>query len=68
MFTPEEVKVLEYAKDLSGYYEFGYGSEMNRHMQCSTVRDMVSRLESNADPRVTVYFAHSSALLLHLTG
>lgn len=68
MFTLDEIKVLEYAKDLSGYYEFGYGSDMNRHIQCSTVRDMVSHLESNNDPRVTVYFGHSSALLLHLTA
>lgn len=68
MFIPEEVKVLEYAKDLSGYYEFGYGSEMNRMIQCSTLRDMISHLESNVDPRVTVYFGHSSALLLHLTA
>lgn len=68
MFTPDEIKVLEYAKDLSGYYEFGYGSEMNRRIQCSTVRDMVSQLESNNEPRVTVYFGHSSALLLHLTA
>lgn len=68
MFTPYEVKVLEYAKDLSGYYEFGYGSDMNRRIQCSTVRDMVKHLAANSDPRVTVYFGHSSALLLHLTA
>lgn len=68
MFTPDEIKVLEYAKDLSGYYEFGYGSEMNRRIQCSTVRDMVLQLESNNVPRVAVYFGHSSALLLHLTA
>lgn len=60
--------MLEYAKDLSVYYEFGYGSDMNRRIQCSTVRDMVKHLASNSDPRVTVYFAHSSALLLHLTA
>lgn len=68
MFTPHEIKVLEYTKDLSGYYEFGYGFEMNRRIQCATVRDMNQHLESNDDPRVTVYFGHSSALLLHLTA
>lgn len=68
MFTPYEIKMIEYAKDLSGYYEFGYGSEMNRLIQCATVGDMNQHLESNTDPRVTVYFGHSSALLLHLTA
>lgn len=68
MFTPKELKVLEYAKDLTGYYEFGYGSEMNRNIQCSSVRDMVSHLEFSVDPRVTVYFGRSASLLLHLTA
>lgn len=44
-FMPDEVKTLEYTKDLSSYYEFGYGSEMNRYIQCSTVHDMVSQLD-----------------------
>lgn len=68
MFTTDELKVLEYAADLGSYYEYGHGSEMNRHIQCSTVRDMVLHLESDADPRVKIYFGHSSALLLHLTA
>lgn len=68
MFTAREIKVLEYAKDLTGFYEFGYGSEINRNIQCSSIRDMVSHLEFSVDPRVTVYFGQSSSLLLHLTA
>lgn len=60
--------MLEYANDLRKYYEFGYGSNMNRQIQCSSVRDMVSHLEFSVDPRVTIYFGHSSSLLLHLTA
>lgn len=60
--------MLEYANDLKSYYEFGHGSAMNREIQCSSVRDMVSHLEFSVDPRVTVYFGQSPSLLLHLTA
>lgn len=68
MLTPKEVKVLEYANDLRHYYEYGYGSDINRNIQCSSVRDMISHLEFSVDPRVTVYFVQSSSLLLLLTA
>lgn len=68
LFTSRELKVLEYANDLKHYYEFGYGSDINRQIQCSSVRDMVSHLEFSVDPRVTVYFGQSPSLLLHLTA
>lgn len=68
LFTSRELKVLEYANDLKNYYEFGYGSSINRQIQCASVRDMVSHLEFSVDPRVTAYFGHSSSLLLHLTA
>lgn len=60
--------MLEYAKDLINYYEYGYGSDINRRIHCSTVRDMVSHLEFTLDPSVTVYFGHAPSLLLHLTA
>lgn len=68
LFTSRELKVLEYVNDLRNYYEFGYGSDMNRQIQCASVRDMVSHLEFSVDPRVTVYFGQSPSLLLHLTA
>lgn len=68
LFTSRELKVLEYANDLRSYYEFGYGSNINRELQCSSVRDMVSHLEFSVDPRVTVYFGQTPSLLLHLTA
>lgn len=39
-----ELKVLEYANDLKSYYEFGYGSAMNREIQCASGNEVVDLL------------------------
>uniref|UniRef100_A0A1A9URP2 Multiple inositol polyphosphate phosphatase 1 n=1 Tax=Glossina austeni TaxID=7395 RepID=A0A1A9URP2_GLOAU len=61
-FTPPQVTVFEYAEDLKYYYKFGYGSDINAHLNCRIVQNMIEHLGSNALPNVQVFFAHSAGL------
>lgn len=68
IFTEQEILVLEYAKDISSYYECGHSHDLNKVVHGLSVRDMMLTLSSEKDPKVTAYFTHSSSLLLHLTA
>lgn len=72
MFTKDELLVLEYSNDLGSFTNYGPAPgkihEINRYVQCPSVRDMVQRLSSPGGPLVTTYFTHSPAMLLHLTA
>lgn len=64
--------MIEYAKDLISYSEDGPAPDpchqINKRVQCPSVRDMVQHLSASGGPRVTAYFSHSSGILLHLTA
>lgn len=63
-----QTKILEYKDDLNYFYKSSYGSEINKHIQCYTVNDMLKRLAIDDYPNVTAYFTHSAALQLFLTA
>lgn len=68
MFEKDELLVLEYSKDLKSYSANGPSDELNKIVQCPSVRDMVDKLSNHGGPKVTTYFTHSPAILLHLTA
>ncbi|RZF35964.1 hypothetical protein LSTR_LSTR005377 [Laodelphax striatellus] len=70
-FTTEELKLMEYSRDLWHYYKSGYGSELNYKIGCPAVRDMYERFErlANNEPEKNgvFYFTHSTAVNTVLT-
>lgn len=61
--------MLEYSKDLTIYSVCGpTDDELNYTVQCSSIRDMMEHLTKEDGPKVTAYFTHSHAILLHLTA
>lgn len=59
---------MEYRDDLVYFYKSSHGSKLNRNIKCAAIKDMLHRLDSHAGPKTTVYFSHSAALQLVLTG
>lgn len=59
---------MEYREDLTYFYKSSHGSKLNRNIKCAAIKDMLNRLDSHAGPKTTVYFSHSAALQLFLTG
>lgn len=45
-----------------------YGSGLNSNLACPLVVDMLSHLESQANPKVVAYFTHSATMQLLLTA
>lgn len=68
IFTEKELLVLEYAKDLNSFSENGPSHDLNKKVHCPSVLDMMKHLTQSNGPKVTTYFTHSPALLLHLTA
>lgn len=60
--------MLEYRDDIMYFYKSSHGSKLNRNIKCAAIKDMLKRLDDKAGPKTTVYFSHSSALQLLLTG
>ncbi|KAK1130113.1 hypothetical protein K0M31_019797 [Melipona bicolor] len=62
VFSKEELRVLEYREDLYYYYKAGYGREINAHLGCTLLQDMMNhfwKLEQNEDsnePNGVFYF------------
>lgn len=67
-FTPEHVKVLEYAEDLKYYYKAGYGYDLNEKLMCSTVQDLLQFIQRNDSRKVFAYFGHASGIQLLVTA
>ncbi|XP_050298334.1 multiple inositol polyphosphate phosphatase 1 [Anthonomus grandis grandis] len=44
-FTKEHLKLLEYAEDLKGYYNTGYGSPLAKYIGCGPIQDMFRKFE-----------------------
>lgn len=69
LFTTDQVKVFEYAKDMSEWYMSGSASSLNAHLACELVQDMFDKLlEAHRGPIVSAYFAHSTTFQLFLTA
>lgn len=68
MLAPSHVRLFEYYEDLSYYYKSSHGSEINKNIQCKTVKDLLERFEDGNVPEVTAYFTHSAAVQLFLTA
>lgn len=68
LLTPSQFRTLEYQKDLKYFYKSGHGSKLNKNIKCLAMNDMLDRLDSNTQPKTTVYFSHSAAILLFLTS
>lgn len=68
LFSEENLKVLEYIRDLHYYHIDGPAYEITRKVCCNTVDDMLNRLhpDSNQTP-FTFYFSHSGTILKLLT-
>lgn len=60
--------MMEYRDDLIYFYKSSHGSKLNRNIKCAAIKDMLDRLDSSSGPKTTVYFSHSAALQLFLTG
>lgn len=64
VLSQDNIKVLEYAKDLRYYWQDGYGHEITYKQACPAFRDMLNFLQSkNRFPRVIAYFTHSGTIL-----
>lgn len=59
---------MEYRDDLIYFYKSSHGSKLNQHIKCAAIKDMLTRFDSDVGPKTTVYFSHSAALQLFLTG
>lgn len=59
---------MEYHEDLVYFYKSSHGSKLNGNIKCAAIKDMLNRLDSDTGPKTTVYFSHSAALQLFLTG
>lgn len=59
---------MEYRDDLIYFYKSSHGSKLNRNVKCAAIKDMLHRLDNSSGPKTTVYFSHSAALQLFLTG
>lgn len=68
MLTSSQIQMMVYRDDLIYFYKSSHGSKLNRNIKCAAIKDMLNRLDSNVDPKTTVYFSHSAALQLFLTG
>lgn len=66
LFTLEQAKIFEYAKDIEEWNLGGSASTLNTRLSCFLMQDMLSKLESGK--QATAYFAHSTTLQLFLTG
>lgn len=60
--------MMEYRDDLIYFYKSSHGSKLNRNIMCAAIKDMLNHLNSDVGPPTTVYFSHSAALQLFLTG
>lgn len=68
LFTPSQMRILEYQRDLNYFYKSSHGSKSNKFIQCFAMEDMLNRLESDISPKTTVYFSHSASIQLFLTS
>ncbi|XP_033335973.2 multiple inositol polyphosphate phosphatase 1 [Megalopta genalis] len=63
VFNKEELRVLEYREDLYYYYKAGYGREINAHLGCTLLQDMMNHFwkvekdTESLEPKGVFYFS-----------
>lgn len=68
LLTSSQIQTMEHRDDLIYFYKSSHGSKLNRNIKCAAIKDMLNRLDSPTGPKTTVYFSHSAAVQLLLTG
>ncbi|XP_037906261.1 multiple inositol polyphosphate phosphatase 1-like [Hermetia illucens] len=68
VLTLDQVKIIEYDYDLFYQYKSGYGNDYNYNLPCEVMKDMLSRMAKDEEPRVTAYFSHSTFLQMFATA
>ncbi|XP_059615175.1 multiple inositol polyphosphate phosphatase 1-like [Phlebotomus argentipes] len=68
LFTPNDVKVLEYLHDLEEYYINGGASDINKSLANELLDNFLTHFMSNEDPKVVAFFTHSTTVELFLTA
>lgn len=60
----DQLRILEYKKDIYHYYTTAYGSEANRRMGCGALKNMITQLDTT---KATMFFGHQSIVKVFLT-
>lgn len=64
LFTDDELKILEYMRDLEYFWIDGPGFEITRKIACKTVEDMIAVLRpENIQAPHSFYFTHSGTMI-----
>ncbi|CAB3378908.1 Hypothetical predicted protein [Cloeon dipterum] len=68
LFTPDDLKLIEYAEDLRFYHNTGYGNSINSRIGCPLVKDMMYRFRNVANgvedqPSGVFYFTHLTSVM-----
>lgn len=68
LFTLDQVKIFEYAKDMEEWYLGGPSTTLNHRLACELVQDMLKKLDTLEGQTTIAYFSHSTTLQLFLTA
>lgn len=64
LFSDDELKVMEYMRDLEYFWVDGPGFKITRSIACKTVEDLISNLRpENTQAPHTFYFTHSGTMV-----
>lgn len=73
VFSKQELRILEYREDLDYYYKAGYGREINAHLGCPLLHDMMQHFwdlandQKSNEPTGIFYFSDIISLQNLLT-
>jgi multiple inositol-polyphosphate phosphatase/2,3-bisphosphoglycerate 3-phosphatase len=66
LLNKNEILELEYYNDLTDYYLFSYGSELNKKLGCSLISNIIKNIEDylngNSTLKADLKFAHAETL------
>ncbi|XP_054712174.1 multiple inositol polyphosphate phosphatase 1-like isoform X2 [Uloborus diversus] len=65
LFSPDELKVLEYAGDIDDYYKDAYGNEINPKQACPVadyVVDLFREYENVSNSKAVMQFSHAGGV------
>lgn len=80
IFSEEQIKLINFAKDLKYYYLNGYGTKLNQQVACPALKDFLSRAEDKINssqsssssykpsPKAVFYFSHSDGVMMLLSS
>ncbi|XP_046418310.1 multiple inositol polyphosphate phosphatase 1-like isoform X1 [Neodiprion fabricii] len=56
-------QVIEYARDLSYFWNDGYGFELNHRQACPGLRDVFQFFQAESELKAAIHFSHSGTIL-----